>query len=946
VALLESAPAVRDAGSVPNRPSGPGRRELLAFLALIAAVGVAQVAGAFRGWHLLGANDWNYYLGQTEAEIQSLLRWHQLPLWAPWKRGGQPLFAQPEAMIFSPFTLLALLTGTLSAYKLLLLPIFVAGALGMWKLAGHLGLQGVARAVPALMLFGSSVFPLYLAAGLPNWLCGLALLPWLVLAALRAVGDLRGVLRVAALLALVLCCGGLYPFAFLPVFLGLVMLTECVSRGSPRPLLVLGAAGVVAFALAAPRLVPLLSVYELYPRWHEGDDGFMTPALVWRAWSSPELPDLSSPRGPVVITADTGVYWSYVGAYVGPLGLLLAAAGALAWRRSGRWLLLLLATVWLALGPWPRWSAWSLLHELPFYGSMRASERLMVFATFCLALLGGFGWDALATRARRLWPSVAASAGRAAAGVALLALMVPMLLVNAPIAQHAFTVEPAAGVEPGPFRQMPPVLRPQQWGGECYDSVRANVGNPLGMSDIPSPPAVSVVGRPDYRGEVWLASGAGAVQAVITPNRIDVQVDVTAPDTLVVNQNWFPGWRAEGDLEAPLQPLSLKRNLLALPVPAGKSEMTLRYAPPEVAHALVLGALALMVATGYAWTRRQGSVTAVGAPEILALVAFAVLTVEAGLPHVAPAPPRTPDPGLRWLEQAAVVEAPSPDVPLGAQAALDAAPPGSLVVLRPGHHGGLRIARPVVLFADPAGETVIDGPLLVEGLGDGERVLLGGGEGRTLRLQGGLSLRGGGTLVLQSAHVEAGEGAALVAAGPARLHLLDVDVDGPLELQGASAHALDCELDAVRLREGATLLLTRTPEPAVDADDSSRALPAAPDAPAVSVLQSRFMRGSAVVEVSGPPGARGWLLLATAPGVLAAPGLDGWLLVDTSLSLAVDITLDAAGHAHARMRVPDRVQKPGAGLFAQFVWATADGRVGLSRSDGRLFTLRGAAEEH
>jgi len=932
---------------VPNEPPGSPRRELYAFLALLLALGVAQCAGAWRGWHLLGANDWNYYLGQTEAEIQSLLRWHQFPLWAPWKHGGQPLFAQPEAMLLSPFTLLALVTGTLPAYKLLLLPLFLVGGLGMWALAGHLGLRGVARAVPALLLFGCSVFPLYLAAGLPNWLCGLALLPWLVLAALRAVDDLRQTVRLAALLALVLFCGGLYPFAFLPVFLGLVMLAQAVARRSPRPLLVLGAAGVVAFALAAPRLVPLLSVYELYPRWHHGEDGFMTPELVWRAWSSAELPDLSRPRGPLVVTADTGVYWSYVGAYVGPLGLVLAAAGALACRRSWRWLLPLAGATWLALGPWPRWSAWSALHEMPFFGSMRASERLMVFATFCLAVLGGLGWDALAARARALWPGAAPGVRRAAAGVALAALLVPMALVNAPIAQHAFSVEPQPVGEPGPFHQAPPVLRPEQWGGECYDSVRANVGNPLAMSDIPSPGAVSALGQPDYRGEVYLLSGAGAVQAEITPNRIGVLVDVPAADTLVVNQNWFPGWRAEGAVERPLQALSTTRNLLALPVPAGRHEITLRYAPPEVSHALVLGGLALLVAAAYAFTRRHGPVTYPGPPELAALAAFALLAFEAGLPRAPPAPPRAPDADQRWLQHATIVQATSPDSPRGVQEALDAAPPGGLVVLRPGHHAGLHVTRDVVILADPAGETVLEGPLLIDDLPAGARVVLAGGAGRTLRLAGGVKMRGGGTLLLQSALVESGGGEALSASGPAVLQLLDVVVSGPLELRGAAAQALDSQLSTVRLRDGATLLLTRTPAAPVDADASSRAVPEAPDAPTVTVLESRFMRRSAMVEVHGPPGLRGRLELGIRPALLADPMLDGWMLLDIAGPLAgADVTLDDAGHARVRMRVPDAVQKPGAGIFAQFVWGLPDGRLGVSRSDGRLFTLRSDLGEH
>ncbi|MBM3985568.1 MAG: hypothetical protein FJ296_07780, partial [Planctomycetes bacterium] len=225
-------------------PPESARRERLLVLLAFLALGLLQCAGALRGWHLLGANDWNYFLGQTEADVTSLLHWGQFPLWSPWKRGGQPQFGQPEAMLLTPVTPLALLVGSVAAYKLLLVPTLVLGAWGCWALAGRLALSGVARALPGLVLFGSSVYPLYLSAGLPNWLFALALLPWTVLATLQAADDWRAVLRLGALLAGVLYCGGLYPFTWLPVVLGCVALAEALARRSPRPLLALAAGGV------------------------------------------------------------------------------------------------------------------------------------------------------------------------------------------------------------------------------------------------------------------------------------------------------------------------------------------------------------------------------------------------------------------------------------------------------------------------------------------------------------------------------------------------------------------------------------------------------------------------------------------------------------------------------------------------------------------------------
>src|SRR5262249_35242219 len=158
-----------------------------------------------------------------------------------------------------------------------------------------------------------------------------------------------------------------------------------------------------------------------------------------------------------------------------------------------------------------------------------------------------------------------------------------------------------------------------------------------------------------------------------------------------------------------------------------------------------------------------------------------------------------------------------------------------------------------------------------------------------------------------------------ILARGATLQLIDTAVQGPLELHGGAASALDCTLSYATLRDGATLLLTRTPPPPLDADATSRALPEPAGAPAVSLLLSRFMRRSASIEVSGPPGARGRLVLATRTALIEAPGVDGWLQggVD-GLAIDVDLTLDANGHGRARLRIPEGAQRPGAGLFAQF----------------------------
>ena len=62
---------------------------------------------------------------------------------------------------------------------------------------------------------------------------------------------------------------------------------------------------------------------------------------------------------------------------------------------------------------------------------------------------------------------------------------------------------------------------------------------------------------------------------------------------LVVNQNFFPGWRGEGTVEGPLVDAE---GLLSLTVPPGSHKVTLRYRPWTVGAGALLSLLSLALA--------------------------------------------------------------------------------------------------------------------------------------------------------------------------------------------------------------------------------------------------------------------------------------------------------------------------------------------------------------
>jgi hypothetical protein len=96
-----------------------------------------------------------------------------------------------------------------------------------------------------------------------------------------------------------------------------------------------------------------------------------------------------------------------------------------------------------------------------------------------------------------------------------------------------------------------------------------------------------------------------------TANHTRVTVDAPVPGLLVVMDPWYPGWRAEVDGQrAPL--LRADYAFMAVPVPAGRHEVVLRYRPATLFPGLACVLAVLGGAGVWSLLRRRRKARAVG----------------------------------------------------------------------------------------------------------------------------------------------------------------------------------------------------------------------------------------------------------------------------------------------------------------------------------------------
>ena len=571
-----------------RNPTGPTtKREIV-----LAALGATAFALAFchpmRG-HLGEAgyhHDWDLLWQLDWAACGAVMRHHQLPLWNPYKCGGMPLLANPHSRILTPFFLLHLLFGPVAGLHLEI-PVHLAiGWAGGYMLARIQGLGPLAAVAGASLFLGSSWIALRLAVGHLVYLPSLYL-PWI--AALVWLGAVRRSPLFAALAGLLVAItlgeGGVYPVPHALLLGVLLSSTLAIARRSPWPLLAVLVFMLFSVGFAAAKLLPAYDLMRLHPRPIEGAERGSLDVLFAALFS----------RNQDLFRHFAGPFWGFheYGAYVGPLGAVLALAGiAASPRRAAPWLVTAGTFLLLAMGnSLGAYSPWPLLHHLPVFSSERVPARFLIPFTLATGMLVAHGVQFLRTSVGRI--------GRLAAPLLVGALVLDLWLVSPANLGHMFGGEQVVRPAAPEFTQT--VTTAAHW--EMLSVARANMGAIDCHEYTIFTTKVRGADQAGYRGEQYLL-GSGDVRLLEwTPNALEYAVETSAPTVLVVNQNYDPGWEIrEGDAEVFSQ-----GGLLAARLLAGKQRVRLVYRSRLFRVGLAITIVSLVAALALArFERRRG----------------------------------------------------------------------------------------------------------------------------------------------------------------------------------------------------------------------------------------------------------------------------------------------------------------------------------------------------
>ena len=551
------------------------------------------------------AHDAAYFAHHMDTAWRSWTQYGELPVWNPWFCGGIPQIGNLQDSALSPSMLLLALFGPGPGHTLVTVLYFALGLEGAWLYARKWGATRVAAYVAAAVFALSGRFSMLFVDGQPAFI-GFQLAPWVLLGFELGMTRPWAAVGGGLAMALVFLEGGAVATPMLAVLLVWLVMLHVMGRmlwwptvgwqwrTAWHPLRSLAIMGAVAMLVSAPRLIPVAESIVRYPREWQSAVAYSGQELAHMLFDP--MPD--------------GGYDGAGTSYVGTLVLAVAVWGLLRRPAKGMPLGLFFAvTFLLAMGHQGNWAPWTLTTKLPVLHNLRCPFRLTFFSALFLGTLGAVGLGALERDVRdaigwliqRMTPLREIPRKAIARTCAAVLAVVAMAYV----AQQPARFNRARIVA----ERLKPMPRPaaQDFKQAIGNRWEAHIWPGLGRGSIacfeeqpfPTTPAL----RGDLAQEEYLADPTtGTVTRTHwSPHRITLNVQLTKPGKLKVNQNWHRGWHSDvGEVLS-------DQGLLAVALPVGHYTVHLRHKDPVVWFGvwLSLTSLAALLVFGVlAWLRR------------------------------------------------------------------------------------------------------------------------------------------------------------------------------------------------------------------------------------------------------------------------------------------------------------------------------------------------------
>ena len=298
-----------------------------------------------------------------------------------------------------------------------------------------------------------------------------------------------------------------------------------------------------------------------------------------------------------------GVSWGMDenGMYLGFIpGILFVIGYIRSFKKHLPLALTLLVILWLCFGDRITPGLWGLIRHLPIYKLQRVATRYRFVLILCIAVFAGFGLQFLQNLLSRR--GVGRKVILSASGLILVVILYDAALVNIPIWKNAFPVNPPLVNAKKEFHQryqgpeynrQGKITEVEVEDGSSYYNFLLNAGTIDAYEPVPVPARAISSASGEYQGEIFLTGSDGkTIFEMWSPNRMVINAELEHGGLLVVNQNYFPGWRVKGMGELRIEPFD---GLLGVRLPPGNTKIEIYYLPTSFIVGLVVSVVTFLI---------------------------------------------------------------------------------------------------------------------------------------------------------------------------------------------------------------------------------------------------------------------------------------------------------------------------------------------------------------